>query len=287
MFVRPFEALKSPLRSVRSSSPLATPIEGEWSLWLACRRGLGLGLSRSFNCSFRGGALQAKRNATVPGTRVKYEHKWYYHSAFNSCECEAIRMKLASSVPPRSEKTNRQLEQKHHQITSLLISSYCGDLKMTLHILKRIDRDMDRGLDLGWLEAFNGGGVVFSATLFPRPEIPRFKSHPCQELYGLLQLRLSCTSWDDTDAASCSYLHAGTLLQTWASDIFGQRTWQGSSLEQTVMPRCRIKLLGWLWPWPLKVVSDYSTSPLPSTVAESNLADVHWGKMGFRFWRLV
>lgn len=66
--------------------PLATPIErgvGRGSLWLACPRGLGLGLPKStllfprWGLTKTTGISKRKRNAMIRKTRVKYEHKWY------------------------------------------------------------------------------------------------------------------------------------------------------------------------------------------------------------------
>jgi hypothetical protein len=74
-----FEALNH-LYGASRSSPLATPTEGRvifvvgsWSF------------QKVSNCSFRGGALQAKTERHNPEKHeFKYEHKWYYHSAFSS-----------------------------------------------------------------------------------------------------------------------------------------------------------------------------------------------------------
>ena len=173
MFVRPFQALNPPLRS-------ATPIEGR-VIFVA-----GLPTVGSGSWSF-----QKFQFVLFP--------RWYIISENGTSQSEntsQIRIQVGTTVlhlapvnetrlfgAVRSEKTNCQLEQKHHQITPLLISSYGGDLKRTLHILKRIDRDMNRGFDLGWLEALLGGEGGFLPTLFPRPEIPDdSKSHPCRNL---------------------------------------------------------------------------------------------------------
>jgi hypothetical protein len=120
-------------------------------LWLACQRGLGLGLSRSSIVLSEVGHYKRKWNATNTNTSGTTA----LHLAAVNVK---LRMKLASSVPQGPKKPTRTETPSNNIVVDIVI------LWRSKNDLAHSETDRqghEPRFDLGWLEALWGG--LFSA----------------------------------------------------------------------------------------------------------------------------